>query len=152
MIKESSPSPRRARPSQPWRVLIVNGLAVWREALTHQINRSRDLMVCGVASGETAAFQMVRRLRPGLVLTEILHPPNLSFIRKLHRRHPRLKILTFSCQEETAYARRALAAGAKGYLMKDAGGDRLVAAIREVLRGKVVLSPAMDRQLRRQED
>lgn len=131
------------------RILIVNGVTVWREALTNRINRSPGLSVCGEAFDEKTAYEKISLLRPHLVISEILRPQNLGFIRDLHRRHPRLAILALSMRDEEAYAPRALEAGARGYLMKGVDGDTLVAGIRKVLNGRRVLCPAMAARLRR---
>lgn len=114
-----------------------------RVAVGNWINRFPDLQICGQAMSEKAAFKKVKTLRPGLVLTEVLRPRDLGFIRELHRRHPRLPILVFSQEDEDMYASRALAAGARGYLMKGVAGDRLVDGIRNALKGGVVLSHAV---------
>lgn len=131
------------------RVLIVNGVSIWREALTSTINQSPGLDVCGEAFDEKSAFELVRRLQPDLVLSEILRPQDLGFVHDLHRLYPRLPILAFSLRDEEAYAARALEAGARGFLMKGVPGDVLVAGIREVLKGRLVFSPRMAARLRR---
>jgi DNA-binding NarL/FixJ family response regulator len=148
-VRVPAPRPRRLERREPRRILIVNGVTVWREALSSRINRSSGLTVCGEAIGEKAAFEEVRRLRPHLVLTEIMRPQDLGFVRELHQLHPRLPILVFSFRDEEAYAPKALDAGARGYLAKGVDGGTLVAGIREVLNGRVVLSPRMAARLRR---
>jgi two-component system, NarL family, invasion response regulator UvrY len=80
------------------------------------------------------AFRSVNRLRPDVVVSEIMRPQDLGFIRELRRRHPHLPILVFSMQDEAVFGARAKKAGACGYLMKHAGGDELVRSIRAVLR------------------
>jgi DNA-binding NarL/FixJ family response regulator len=147
-MKTTAKTQLRRRPQQR-RILIVNGVGLVREGLTRWINACPDLQVCGKAFDEKTAFEEVTRLRPSLVLTEILRPQDLSFIRELHRRHPRLPIVTFSFRDEEAYAPLALDAGARGYLMKNVSGDTLVTGIRKALKGRLVLSPAMAERLRR---
>ncbi len=139
----------RARASQ--RVLIVNGTKAWCDAVSRRINHYRGLEVCGEALGENAGLAMVRRLRPSLVLTEIVRAQDLGFIRKVHQRHRRLPILVLSFRDEEAYAPLALQAGARGYLMKGVDGATLVKGIRNALHGRTVLSPFMRRQLGRQD-
>ena len=141
--------PNTRRQPRQRRILIVNGASDWCETVARWINSCSDLKVCGEANDEKIAFERVRRLRPSLVVTEILRPQDLGFIRELHRRHPRLPILTFSFREEEAYAPLALEAGARGYLMKTVDGDTLVAGIRKALDGHLTLSPVMDARLRR---
>jgi len=140
--KTRAPSQRRGEGKRSG-ILIVDDMTAVRKAVGKWINRFPDLQVCGQAMGEKAAFDKINELRPGLVLTEILRPRDLGFIRELHRRYPRLPILVFSHQDEEAYASRAVAVGARGYLMKGVDGDRLVAGIRSALKGRVVLSHAM---------
>ncbi len=149
-MKTTAKTPARRRQSHHlWRVLIVNGMTPVREEIAKWINRSPDLRVCGEALGEKTGLEMIRRLRPGLVLTEILHPQDLGFIRELHRHHRRLPILAYSFRDEEAYAARALAAGARGYLMKNVNGRVLLAGIHKVLKGRTALSPVMAARLRR---
>lgn len=131
------------------RVLIVNGAALWHDALVHLINHACDLQVCGEAFDETTALEQVGRLQPDLVLSEVLRPKDLGFIRELHRRYPQLPILAFSFRDEKSYAPRALEAGACGYLMKSVVGETLLTGIRKALEGRRVLSPGMAARLRR---
>ena len=67
----------------------------------------------------------------------------LELIRDVQTRHPRLPVLALSIQDERLYARRALQAGAKGYIMKQEATDKVVEAIRHVLSGHVYLSDPM---------
>jgi DNA-binding NarL/FixJ family response regulator len=98
------------------------------------INRCPALEVCGMATGPVQALRAVRRLRPDMVVSEILRPHDLGFIRELHQWCPRLPILIFSILDEVEYGAQAREAGAVGYVMKEAGGDELVRSIRSVLR------------------
>jgi DNA-binding NarL/FixJ family response regulator len=66
-------------------------------------------------------------------------------LKDLRIRFPRLRVLIHSMHDETIFAERALRAGACGYLMKQETGDELVAAIRQVLRGDIYLSKALQR-------
>jgi DNA-binding NarL/FixJ family response regulator len=139
----------RSRGRASRRVLIVNGTQAWCDAVSRRINRYHGLRVCGAALGEQAGLEMVRRLRPSLVLTEIVRAHDLGFIREVHRRHRRLPILVLSFRDEQAYAPLALEAGACGYLMKGVAGSTLVRGIRKALSGRMVLSPFMRRRLSR---
>lgn len=120
------------------RVLIVDRHALMRHAAAGWINDGSGLEVCGMADGVTDAFCAVDQLHPDVVVSEIMHPQDLGFIRELHRQHPQLPILVFSMQDAVVYAARARAAGACGYLMKEAGGEALVRSVRAVLRRRAV--------------
>jgi DNA-binding NarL/FixJ family response regulator len=87
----------------------------------------------------------LEKTKPDLVLTDLTMPgrSGLEFIKDLRAAEPNLAILVISMHDETVHAERALRAGARGYIMKEAGGENLLAAIRTVLRGEVYLSPRM---------
>ena len=83
------------------------------------------------------------------MLTDISLPgrDGLELIKDLRALRPELPVLVLSMHEESLYAGRAIRAGARGYLMKRAGGERVVEAIREVLQGRIAVSPAIGTQL-----
>ena len=123
-----------------WRVFLVDRHALMRRAAAEWINRTQDLEVCGTAGSIGQAFRAARQLNPDLVVSEIMRPHDLGFIRELHRRHPRLPILAFSTfsafsmLDEKWHGAKARQAGVSGYLMKEAGGEQLVRSIRTLLR------------------
>jgi DNA-binding NarL/FixJ family response regulator len=71
----------------------------------------------------------------------------LEFIKDLKAAEPDLAVLVVSMHDEVVFAERALRAGARGYIMKEAGGENLLAAIRQVLRGEVYVSPRMSSRI-----
>jgi DNA-binding NarL/FixJ family response regulator len=71
----------------------------------------------------------------------------LEFVKDLLAVESRTAVLVVSMHDEVVYAERALRAGARGYIMKEAGGDALLAAIRQVLRGEIYVSPRMAARL-----
>jgi len=138
----SSPEPATSG-ERPCRIFVINGIRPWRAAITLVINKAPGLKVCGTAADEDTALKRIARLRPCLVLTEILNPQGLGLIHELHRRHTHLPVLVLSFRSEEIYALPALAAGACGYLMKGMPGAQVVAGIRRALAGEQVLSPAL---------
>ena len=129
-----SQKPKDERAGRRRRILLVDRHELMRRAAAGWINHCPSLEVCGMASGLAQAFRAVKRLHPDVVVSEIMQPQNLGFIRELHRRLPRLPILVFSIRDEALYGAEARAAGASGYLMKAAGGNNLVRNICSVLR------------------
>lgn len=106
------------------------------------INQQPDLTVCAEAGNAETALELVAKERPELVLADVTLPgkPGLEFIKDVATLHPGVLILVVSMHDESLYAERALRAGARGYLMKSAGGEELIKAIRQVFAGQVYLS------------
>lgn len=127
------------------RILLVDDHPFMRAGLAQLIDRQPDLVVCGEAGDPAAAMRELARGRADLVLSDMTMPgrSGLEFIKDLQASHPELAILVVSMHDETIYAERALRAGARGYIMKEAGGDNLLAAIRQILGGQVYVSPKM---------
>jgi DNA-binding NarL/FixJ family response regulator len=141
--KPSSAAPSRRR------VLIVDDHPFMRAGLAQLIERQTDLAVGAEAGNPAEALQL---LAPGgidVVLTDMTMPgrSGLDFLKDLQALHPALPILVVSMHDEMIYAERTLRAGARGYIMKEAGGENLLAAIRQVLAGQVYVSPRMSAQL-----
>lgn len=127
------------------RILLVDDHPFMRAGLAQLIDKQPDMVVCGEAGDPAAAMRELARGRVDLVLSDMTMPgrSGLEFIKDLQASHPELAILVVSMHDETIYAERALRAGARGYIMKEAGGDNLLAAIRQVLLGQVYVSPKM---------
>jgi len=113
------------------------------------IGQQDDLAVCGEAGDAAEALGAVRSLAPDLVLADVTLPGKhgLELIKDLKVLHPTLPVLVVSMHDEGLYAERALRAGARGYLMKNEGGDKLIEAARQVLAGKIFVSPSMSAKI-----
>ena len=131
------------------RILLVDDHPFMRAGLAGLIDRQADLMVCGEAGNPAEAFQELQRSKPDLVLTDLTMPgrSGLEFIKDLLAAEPKLTVLVISMHDEVVQAERALRAGARGYIMKEAGGENLLTAIRQVLRGEVYVSPRMSARI-----
>ena len=131
------------------RVLLVDDHPFMRAGLRQLIDRQPDLMVSGEAGNPAEAFQQLARGVPDLILTDLTMPGRggLEFLRDLRAAHERMPILVVSMHDEGVYAERALRAGARGYIMKEAGGENLLAAIRRVLDGEVYVSARMSARI-----
>lgn len=127
------------------RVFLVDDHPMMRAGLAGLIQSQPDLEVVGEASDAPSAQQDIISCQPDLVLTDLTLPgrSGIDLIKDLLAQRPELPILVLSMHDEMVHAERALRAGARGYVMKEAGGERLMAAIREVLTGKVSVSPRM---------
>lgn len=126
-------------------VFIVDDHPLMRDGISQLIEQQPDLAVCGTACNAPDALAALARAEPDLLLVDISLPgmDGLELIKIVRKRHPRLPALVLSMHAEALYAERAIHAGARGYIMKHASADALLAAVRRVLSGKVHLSPAM---------
>src|SRR5262245_54699608 len=127
------------------RVLIVDDHPAIREALALRIDRQPDLVVCGEAADTGDALRLVAAKRPDVAVVDLSLKTGsgIELIKRIRDRHANVRILVWSMHSESFYARRALRAGALGYISKDEATDRIVDAIRRVLEGKIWLSEAM---------
>lgn len=125
------------------RVLLVDDHPVVREGLTKRINNENDLIVCGEAQSFAEAVQAITNSRPDIVVMDLSlgDGHGLDLIKNLRAGHNPVPILVFTMFEEAAYALRVLHAGAQGYVMKHESPERLLNAIRVVLKGDYALSP-----------
>ncbi len=146
---DPSPAAGAPPPSDRKRILLVDDHPFMRAGLGALIDRQSDLMVCGEAGNPSEAFEQLPRTKPDLVLSDLTMPgrSGLEFIKDLLASAPGLAVLIISMHDEAVYAERALRAGARGYIMKEAGGENLLTAIRQVLRGEVYVSPKMSARI-----
>ncbi len=148
LSKKTGPAPAPTAPVKH-RLLLVDDHPFMRAGLAQLINRQPDMVVCCEAGNPTEAFQALAKIRPDLVLTDLTMPgrSGLEFIKDLLAADEHLAVLVVSMHDEVVYAERALRAGARGYIMKEAGGENLLAAIRQILRGEVYVSQRMSTRI-----
>ena len=152
-----SPPKRPATPVKPAppatparrRILVVDDHPMTRGGVVFLLSRQSDLVVCGEAGNPAEALTALHQSLPDLLLTDLTMPgrSGVEFVKDVAAMFPGLNILVVSMHDEAIYAERALRAGARGYIMKEAGGERLLTAIRRVLSGQVYLSETMSAKI-----
>jgi DNA-binding NarL/FixJ family response regulator len=127
------------------KILLVDDHPMMRMGVTTLINGEADLTVCCQASNAEQALGEIPKCSPDLVITDMTMPGRggLEFIKDVKGLYPDLPVLVVSMHDEMLHAERALRAGARGYLMKEAGGEKMLEAIRKVLEGQVYVSESM---------
>ncbi|HYL08471.1 MAG TPA: response regulator transcription factor [Candidatus Udaeobacter sp.] len=122
------------------RILLVDDEPIVRSGIREMLLAAPDLQVAGEASGSEDALALAVQLRPDVVVIEarIHGRDSTGTIRELRACLPQTGILVFSSYAEPQLAVECTAAGACGYLLKRATGERLVDAIRTVGRGECV--------------
>jgi DNA-binding NarL/FixJ family response regulator len=113
-----------------------------RYGLSQLIQHQPDLQVYKEATNVRQALAALKPPLPDLILTDITMPgkSGLEFIKDLQTQYPTLPVLVLSMHDETIFAERVLRAGARGYIMKSEGGEKLLEAIRRVLKGEFYIS------------
>ena len=131
------------------RLLIVDDHPMMRAGLVQLIKRQPDLVVRGEAENAAEALDAVDACRPDLVLADITLPgkSGLELIKDIKAIRPELPILVISMHDESLYAERVLRAGARGYITKHEGGERLMQAVRHVLSGQIYVSEKMSARI-----
>ena len=116
-----------------------------RQGLRRMIEPEPDLVVCGEVQTEREARTAIRALAPDVVIVDIslAQGDGLELVRDVHAQQPELPMLVLSMHDELIYAERLLAAGASGYIMKQAASDQLLIALRQVLAGGTYLSESL---------
>lgn len=137
--------PVPSAPGLQRRVLIVDDHPIVRQGLRRMIEPEPDLVVCGEVQTEREARAAIRALVPDVVIVDIslAQGDGLELVRDVHAQYPDLPMLVLSMHDELIYAERMLAAGASGYIMKQAASDQLLLALRQVLAGGRYLSEAL---------
>jgi DNA-binding NarL/FixJ family response regulator len=136
-------------PTQKHGIVIVDDHPVVRDGLAQLINDTADLAVCGEAGDEAEALGVVAACNPALALVDLSlgYSSGIGVIEEIKKRFPRVCVLVLSMYDESLYAERALRAGAGGYIMKREASEKVIDAIRQVLKGEVYLSEAMRSKL-----
>jgi two-component system response regulator NreC len=131
------------------RVLVVDDHAVVRAGLRLLIDAEPDLETVGEAGDVRGAIFEARASKPDLVLLDVTMPgeSGLEGIPKLLHEHVGVKILILSMEDDPRYVREAFAAGASGYVLKEAVDAEVVTAIREVAGGGRYVHPELGARL-----
>jgi DNA-binding NarL/FixJ family response regulator len=131
------------------RVLIVDDHAVVRTGLRLLLDAEDDLEPVGEAGNARDAVFQARALKPEVILLDVVMPENsgLDVLPQLVHESPDVKVLILSMQDEPRYVREAFAAGASGYVLKEAADIEVVAAVREVAGGGRYVNPELGARL-----
>jgi DNA-binding NarL/FixJ family response regulator len=137
MIAERPASTRTRR-----RVFLVDDHPLVREWLANVINQQADLIVCGQSEGREGCLEAIDKKRPDVAIVDISLKDCSGFdlITEIKQHAPRIEIIVLSMHDSPLYARRALRAGATGYVVKRETTRKICNAIREVLNGNTYIS------------
>ncbi|MGO8701580.1 MAG: response regulator [Limisphaerales bacterium] len=131
------------------RVLIVDDHPLLRRGVSQLIDQESDLVVVGEAENAAEAMAAIAHAEPDVALIDITlqGSSGIELVKDVRLRFPKLKMLVLSMHDESVYAHRALRAGASGYIMKQEGTEKVLTALRKVLKGEVYLSESLGNRL-----
>ncbi len=144
-VPPTQPAVHTSKPGGRRRIFLVENHPVTREGFARLIDVEADLQVCGNTGSGAKAMGFIEALKPDLVVADfpLTGASGLAFIKDLKARYPDLPVLVLSAHDESLYAERALRAGARGYVMKQAPTLEVMNAMRRVMEGHLYLSDAM---------
>ena len=140
---------RGETPSQAARLLIADDHALVREGLRTMLSGEVGLEVIAEANDGRQALDLCRELQPDLVLMDVRMPvmDGLEATRKIKHEMPKTSVMMVTMHENPDYLFEAVKAGAAGYVLKDASGERLLSAVRRTIEGESPLNQELAMRL-----
>ena len=131
------------------KVLLADDHTIVRDGFKRLVEEAGDMQVVAEAADGREAIEMVHKCRPDVVVVDLSMPgiDGLEVISQLVHYYPELPVIVLTMQKEEQYVKRALSAGAMGYITKQAAAHHLISAIRSVLAGERYLGEYAARSL-----
>lgn len=129
--------------SVKYKILIVDDHPIVCRGLRQMIADEPDLEVCGEAADAAEAMRQIEATCPDVAIVDLAlrSGHGLDLIQEIRARGDDVKVLVSSMHDESLFAERAVRAGALGYINKQEALDKIIEAVRQVLRGDIYLSP-----------
>jgi len=124
------------------RIFIVDDHPIVRKGLGQLINQEDDLEICGEADNAETALELLKKVKPDLAIVDISLRgiDGIELTKLIRARFDNIPVLVVSMHDESLFAERALRVGARGYIMKQEAIEKMMEAIRKVLRGELYVS------------
>jgi DNA-binding NarL/FixJ family response regulator len=131
------------------RLVVVDDHPVVRQGLIAMLRWEPELEIVGEAADGHDAVRQILDCRPDVVLLDLRLPglSGVEVMREVRPRAPEVRFLVLTTYDSEIYIAPALAAGARGYLLKDATIDELMHGVRSVMAGRVALEPSVAERL-----
>ncbi|HKE80847.1 MAG TPA: response regulator transcription factor [Solirubrobacteraceae bacterium] len=139
-----------ASDGEPITIVLADDHAVVRSGLRMVLEREEDFEVVSEAADADSALRTVLGHKPTILVLDLNmpgEPTSLEAIPRVPDVSPNTRVVVLTMQEDPEFARRALRAGAAGYVLKEAADDELVDAIRRVAAGATYLNPRLGAML-----
>ncbi len=131
------------------KIVIADDHAIVREGIKNLVELSDQFEVVGLAENGKDALAICKSEKPDILLLDISMPSmsGIETMKRLLKAKLKTKVIALTIHDEKAYLVETLSLGVKGYVLKDAGSDILLEAIREVADGKEYVYPSMRKYL-----
>ena len=135
------------------RILLVDDHPLVRQGIRHVLSSAFDPAVVGEAANAEEGLSELRSTEWDVMVLDLALPgtSGLDLLKDLKRERPALPVLVLSMHPQEHFARRAMNAGASGYLTKDSPPHELVKAVEEVMAGRQYIHPSVREELARQD-
>ena len=129
------------------RVLLADDHRMMAEGLKALLPDEFELV--GIVEDGRGMIEAAERLRPDVIIADVAMPNLNGFeaLTRLRKSHPNIKVVFLTMHQNAAYARRALDAGASGFVVKHSAAEELVQAIHAALKGKTYITPSLTKQV-----
>src|SRR5438067_12723818 len=127
------------------KIVLVDDHAVVRSGLRLLLDGQEEIEVVGEAGNAKDAIFRARALKPDVILLDVVMPgqSGIDVLPSLLKEAPETRVLVLSMQDDPSYVREAFAAGASGYVLKEAADEEVVTAVREIAGGGNYVHPAV---------
>lgn len=127
------------------KIVLADDHAMLRDGISRSFEQVEDIEVVGQAGDGLAAIQLVRKLKPDVIIMDIGMPElnGMEATRQISKAFPEVKVIGLSMHSSDKYVREMFKAGASGYLLKNCPFQELTTAIRTVAGGKTYVSPSI---------
>ncbi len=124
-------------------IVLADDHAIFREGLRSMLEKKNDMKIVGEASDGLSAVDLVKKLKPDLVVMDIAMPGinGIDAIESILNYNPKVAVVVLSMYQEERFVSGAFLAGAKGYLLKESLFDELIQAVYAVSVGQFYISP-----------
>ncbi|MGV3661680.1 MAG: response regulator [Prosthecobacter sp.] len=131
------------------RIILIDDHPIMRRGLAVLIRAEKGLDVCGEAGSAREGLEVIEKLKPDLAVIDLTLPDKngLELVKDVRAAFPATQCVVLSMHDEAMYGERALRAGARGYVMKEAAADHLVTAIHKILGGGLYVSEALNARM-----
>jgi DNA-binding NarL/FixJ family response regulator len=131
------------------KVLLADDHGIVRKGLRFVLESEPDMVVVAEASNGREAVRLCEQYQPEIAIVDIAMPQlnGIEAVSQIRKASPATQAMVLSMHSDETYILRALSAGAKGYILKDAVEDEILPAVRSVLKGKSYFSPAIAKTL-----